>query len=231
MRFWMLGAGRGALGRLAMYFASWAAPPHRARNMLARLSPQGFMAWTATLYHPHVQFGRGTFVDDGVILFSRDGTGRIALGDRVHLYRDSNIETGLGGTVEIGARSTIHARCQLMAYVGSIRIGVDVAIAQGCALYPYDHGIERGRPISDQPLVSKGDIEIADGAWLGTGVTVLSGVQIGAGAVVAAGAVVTRSVPANAVVAGVPARVVGERPVRNEEGTGERDSLASRADV
>ena len=211
MRFWMLLAGHGPFGRLAMRVASWAAPPHRARNILARLSDVGFIAPSATWYHPHVSFGKHVFIGDRVMLFSRDGSGLIRLGDRVHVYQDTCVETGEGGEISIGKNSSIHRGCQLMAYKGSIRIGEGVAIAAGCALYPYDHGIELGRPIRSQPIVSKGAIEVGDDAWLGTGVTVLAGVRIGEGAVVAAGAVVTRDVPPNSISAGVPARVVGMR--------------------
>ena len=52
---------------------------------------------------------------------------------------------------------------------------------------------------------------VADDVWIGYGAIVFSGVTVGRGAVVAAGAVVTKSVPPYAVVAGVPARVVGAR--------------------
>ncbi|GGG33574.1 DapH/DapD/GlmU-related protein [Hymenobacter glacieicola] len=46
------------------------------------------------------------------------------------------------------------------------------------------------------------------GAWIGANVTVMPGVTIGENAIVGAGAVVTKDVPANSIVAGVPARVV-----------------------
>jgi acetyltransferase-like isoleucine patch superfamily enzyme len=51
-------------------------------------------------------------------------------------------------------------------------------------------------------------ITICDGVWLGARSTILPGVTVGGGAVVGAGAVVTKDVPANTVVAGVPAKVI-----------------------
>ena len=52
-------------------------------------------------------------------------------------------------------------------------------------------------------------VVIGDRVWIGTRAVVLKGVTVGDGAVIAAGAVVTSDVPAGAVVAGVPAKVVG----------------------
>ena len=54
-------------------------------------------------------------------------------------------------------------------------------------------------------------ISIGDYAWVGINATILKGVTIGEGAVVAAGAVVTKDVEPYAIVAGVPARKIGER--------------------
>ena len=57
--------------------------------------------------------------------------------------------------------------------------------------------------------ISRGDINVEDDVWFGCRTTVLSGVTIRQGAVIAAGAVVTKDVPPYAVVAGVPAKVIG----------------------
>lgn len=59
--------------------------------------------------------------------------------------------------------------------------------------------------------VSKGDIIVEDDAWIGFRAIILSGVTIGKGAIVAAGSVVTKSVPAYAIVGGVPAKVISYR--------------------
>ncbi len=55
-----------------------------------------------------------------------------------------------------------------------------------------------------------GCVEIFDNVFIGAGVTVLSNVRIGPNAVIAAGSVITKDVPANSVVGGVPARVIGD---------------------
>ncbi len=65
------------------------------------------------------------------------------LGDRVHLHNDTIVETGMGGSLQIGRDTHVQARCQFSAYLGSIRIGDNVQIAPNCAFYPYDHGTDR----------------------------------------------------------------------------------------
>lgn len=65
--------------------------------------------------------------------------------------------------------------------------------------------------LSEDFCAKGGSIEIGDYAFIGVNVTVLHSVKIGKGAVVCAGAVVTKDVPDFAVVAGIPAKVIGTR--------------------
>lgn len=210
-RFWMRRAGLGWRGRLATRLGALFAPPYTARFALARMGPKGYIDPGATVHHGALGLGKHVFVDTRVVLNQAGGGGPLILGDRVHILRDTIIATGQGGRISIGPDCYIQARCQLMGYKGAIVLGRDVQLASHVLIYAYNHGIAPGTPIREQPLESRGGVMIGDDVWIGASAVVLDGVTIGAGAVVAAGAVVTRDVPPGAIVAGVPARVVGKR--------------------
>jgi acetyltransferase-like isoleucine patch superfamily enzyme len=177
------------------------------------MNPQGFIAASASISHSDFSFGPHVFIGKRVVVYQDTGGGAVTLGKNVTLADDVIIETGQNGSVVIGDNSRCQFRCHFAAYKESIIIGKDVGIAQGCAVFTHDHGNSPGK---HSDLVTKGPIIIEDGAWLGSGVTVLSGVRIGKGAVVAAGAVVTHHVPDGMIAAGVPARVVRRR---SDQGT------------
>lgn len=212
--WWLRAAARGFLPRSATRVAAWPTGPYYGRHRLAGLHPGGYTAPTAVVHHPNLHRGRHTFVGDRVLIYADVDGGPVSLGDGAVVNQDVCVQTGQRGTVAIGAGTHIQPRCQLSAYVGAIRIGDDVQIAPSCMFYPYDHGLDPAQPISRQPLVSTGDVTVGDGAWIGANAILLSGAQVGAGAVVAAGAVVVGEVPAGAIAAGVPARVVGTRAQR-----------------
>ena len=177
--FWMAQAGLSHWGRIATRLATWAAPPYKGKRPLARLHPAGYISPRALMACRDLRLGAHCYVDDDVVIYDRGDGGHVTLGDGVHLYRGVIIELGQAGCVEIGAGSHIQPRCQFTAFVGSVRIGAGVQVAPACAFYPYQHSFAADRPIAGQPLRSKGDIVIGDGAWLGYGAIVLDGVTIG----------------------------------------------------
>lgn len=72
-------------------------------------------------------------------------------------------------------------------------------------------------PIKRQ-LKSKGEVVIEDNVWIGDKVTVLSGVRIGKGSIIGANSVVTKDVPPFTIVAGVPARIIKQIEIcQNQE--------------
>lgn len=210
-RFWMRFVGRSFFGRLASRIAGWAYPGYKGRHRLARLGVAGYISPSALLSQSNLILGEHVFIGDGVILFSRGRDTRVRIGDDVYINRECIIETGDGGSLNIGSRTTIQPGCQFSCYKGSLTIGEDVQIAPRCAFYPYNHEMAAGESIKSQPLVTKGGILIEDDVWLGYGVVVLDGVTIGRGAVVGAGSVVTKDIPAGAIAAGAPARELGRR--------------------
>jgi acetyltransferase-like isoleucine patch superfamily enzyme len=210
-RFWIQRGGLTPSGRFAMRMAALFVAPHKSRATLARLAPSGYVARSVMIDHDELFLGNHVFIDDGSILFKRDGKGRMTLADGVIIFREVILESGMGGDLYIDEGASIHPRCQVNAYHASIQIGKNVMLAPFCALYSYNHGLRPGLPIIDQPLESRGPIAIGDGAWLGFGVIVNSGVTIGEGAAVGAGSVVTRDVPPNTIAAGNPARILKNR--------------------
>ena len=111
--------------------------------------------------------------------------------------------TDFGKNIRVGRNVFINHACEFMDR-GGITIEDDVLIGPKVNLVTISHRLDptTRRSTHCAPIVIK------KGAWLGVAVSVMPGVTIGENAVVAANAVVTHDVPNNAVVAGVPARVI-----------------------
>ena len=114
------------------------------------------------------------------------------------------------GEVEIGAKTVIGQEVTISAYQ-RVRIGEQCIVADRAMFIDFDHGIvDVERPIRLQGIYKR-DVVVGSNCWIGYGACVLRGVTIGDNAVVGTYAVVTKDVPANAVVAGVPAEVIRMR--------------------
>lgn len=138
---------------------------------------------------------------------------------RLNLYRM------LGMQIARGAR--IAAGCWVLGGPGRIRIGAGAVINRGVVLdgrFPLTIGQNASISIQTMILTLEHDLAapdfravgapvvIGDRVFIGARAIILPGVTIGEGAAVAAGAVVTADVEPYAIVAGVPAKVIGSRP-------------------
>lgn len=112
--------------------------------------------------------------------------------------------------MDFGDNVSIHPMCYLEGK-GGIVIGNDVSIAHGTSILSTTHVMDDlSVPIKDQGITEKRTI-IHDNVWLGCKVTVLCGTEIGSGSVVGANSVVTKTIQANCVYAGAPAKCIRSR--------------------
>ncbi|MCZ2095321.1 MAG: acyltransferase [Chloroflexota bacterium] len=124
-------------------------------------------------------------------------------------------ETTVGPFVEIQRGVRIGARCKISSHsflCTGVTLEDGVFVGHG-VMFTNDRYPQATTPAGE--LQRAGDWTLVEtvvrrGASLGTHATILAGVTVGEGALVAAGAVVTRDVPPYAIVAGVPARVIGD---------------------
>lgn len=111
--------------------------------------------------------------------------------------------TNFGVFTTIGKNVFINHACSFLD-MGGITIEDDVLIGPKVNLITENHPLD---PNDRKALLTK-PILIKRNAWIGAGATILAGVTVGENAVVAAGAVVSKDVPANMIVAGVPAKTI-----------------------
>ena len=152
---------------------------------------------------------------DGVAFIGPHVVIQIRRGARVELGRWSWLGHGTKlrcheGLISIGAKTVMGQECTISAY-RHVSIGMECVIADRVMLIDFDHGmVEVERPIRLQGIYKR-EVHVGNNVWIGYGACILRGVTIGDNAVVGTNAVVTKDVPANAVVAGVPARVIRMR--------------------
>jgi acetyltransferase-like isoleucine patch superfamily enzyme len=131
----------------------------------------------------------------------------VELGAKVYLGRNGIFQGA--GTVVVGAGTYVGNFFDFNAR-STITIGENCMLANFVTIVDNNHGTANGTDMKYQPIVSE-SVAIGRNCWLGEKCTILAGVRIGEGAVVAAGAVVTSDVPPNAIVGGIPARILRYR--------------------
>ncbi|RLF19559.1 MAG: N-acetyltransferase [Thermoprotei archaeon] len=144
---------------------------------------------------------RGTIIYEDVIIGNEVETGHNVL------VREKST---IGNGTKIGTATVIDGR---------VKIGKNVSIQTGVYIPPFTEigdNVFLGpyvRITNDKYPPSKRlrGVRIQNNAIVGCGAILIAGIEIGEGAVIAAGAVVTKDVPAESVVAGVPAKIIGNR--------------------
>lgn len=126
----------------------------------------------------------------------------VRISEGVHLYHIENLK--------IGSNVSIWPMCYIECS-GDVTIEDNVSIAHSVTIMSEKHNyINKNIPIKEQGK-SYAPVIIEENVWIGAKATILSGVVIGKGAIVGAGAVVTKDVPRNAIVGGIPAKVIKMR--------------------
>lgn len=148
----------------------------------------------------------------------------VKFGERVNIFHPSLVnlygctvgdDTKIGTFVEIQKGATIGARCKISSHTficEGVLIDDEVFIGHG-VMFTNDRHPRATNPDGSLQTDEDWQVDITRvmrAASIGTNATIISGITIGEGALVGAGAVVTKDVPAYAIVAGVPARVVGD---------------------
>ena len=123
--------------------------------------------------------------------------------DGVAIDNNFFAQTGLEDNIFIDSYCAIGSKAIFLSF-GKIKIGKFCMFAAGVTLANGGHDVSSFEPYS-------GNLEIGNGCWLGVGATIVGPLSIGDNCIVGAGSLVNCDIPAGSIVAGVPARIIGQR--------------------
>lgn len=164
------------------------------------------------LVNDSVDIPWSTRIERGVLVQVTDG-GSLRLSAGCSLGAGCRI-TVHSGNANLGERVLVGPGCVIVARQ-SVRIGNRVLIGEYVTIRDQDHCIDTPLQVFESGF-DVSPVEIGDDAWLGAKATVLRGSILGRGSVVGAHCVVRGHVPAGAIAAGVPARIVRQRLQSND---------------
>jgi maltose O-acetyltransferase len=131
-----------------------------------------------------------------------------------HTFFDYNVYVKFPWLVEIGDHVSVNRGAQFFSGFKErykVIVGNHVYIAPNVGFYAAGHDIY------DLTQHVGGDIVVEDGVWIGACSIILPGVTIGENSVIGAGSVVTKSIPANSIAVGSPARVIKNKEVQDHK--------------
>lgn len=114
-----------------------------------------------------------------------------------------------GGKISLGKNSYIGRFSLLQSSEGcEISIGKNCSIGPFFSIWTQSSEVDCDYKLKDQIKPKLGNVIIKDAVWIGVNVLISPGVTIGANAIVGANSVVTKDVPDNAIVGGIPAKIL-----------------------
>jgi len=152
-----------------------------------------------------INIGENSFIAPEAELFAEPGRD-IIIGNKCMIAAD----VFMHGPIALGNEVAINHGCSLDGGRAGISIGDQTRIANNVTIYAFNHGMSPDSPIYEQPVTSKG-IVIGKDVWIGAQAGIVDGVCIGDHAVIGMGCIVTKDIPAYSIVAGNPAKVIGDR--------------------
>lgn len=179
--------------------------PDKAKMLAGELYRASSAELTMERRRAQVVLARYNAISDGepdlLLSLLRDVMG--AVGDGTVVMPQFTCDYGYN--IRLGRNVFINYHC-IFLDCAPIDIGNDVQIGPAVQLYTAQHPLEAN--VRRSGLESARPIRIGNDVWIGGGAVVLPGVTIGDRSVVGAGSVVVRSLPADCVAVGNPARVV-----------------------
>ena len=152
-----------------------------------------------------IQIGDNCFISPDAYLFAEPNR-EIIIGDGSFIAADCVLH----GPITLGEKVALNHHCTLDGGRMGIKISANSRLAAYCHLYAFNHGMKLDSTIHAQAVNSQG-IFIGEDVWLGANVGVVDGVKIHDYAVIGMDSTVTRDVDAYAIMAGSPAKKIGDR--------------------
>lgn len=163
----------------------------------------GYLLYILTSWMPHYAGGY-TFKISKII---RIGCGKL-------LFDSCGKNVDIGRRVKLSSRITLGDKSGIgdeSYFIGEVHIGNDVMMGPRCAFIASNHNYSNLSITMNQQGGCEKPIHIGNNVWIGYGAIIMSGVSVADGAIISAGAVVTKNVEENAIVGGVPAKLIKVR--------------------
>ena len=174
-------------------------------GLLQRFTSPLIRLWRLASANSRIEIGSSCVLEGKLHLL---GSENIKIGEEGYFYRDIHLETQEDGQIEIEDDVVISSGVHLVSFY-KISLGKGVMIGEYSSIRDANHN--PGSQIRHSGH-NGAPITIENNAWVGRGCCILPGVTIGANSIIGANSVVTRSVPANSVAVGSPAKVIKTTP-------------------